>query len=552
MKAKKAYTLALTIIFILLVGSQMLIQYFLNKQANDAKIINIAGRQRMLSQKIVKQLLLANTKNLDANQYSEIDSSFQLFKTSHAFIEGKIELDGVFNVNEVDEGQQLIKVNKTYYPFIAAITDFLDNHTNKDSALNQVLKFEKVFLAKMNNLVTAYQENSQNKVNRLKTLEFILFLFTILVLIFEITYIFKPLINSLQKTNALLEQTGEVSKTGGWEYDTISQMLTLSAQSAHIISSHQRQLSLDQFSAYFQNQALKGQLVDQNAYESEYLITVSDQLIWIFFKKNIDVSIKDKPKIYGIIKDITYEKEAEIYKKALEDKNDSLLKLNYGLTHDIKNHTANVIALLSMLKKHEQKQNYEKLKEVLRRAEYSAQQLNQILSDFLYLSRSKEELEKSFTLIDQKKIVSAIETEIQFVSFDKSVSIDYQFNTNNVLYSNHIIKIILVNLISNSIKYSKPNEDCIIQVKLSITNNQLNISVQDNGIGMDLNSPQNKIFSLFNKVSEEQQGFGIGLSVLKKIVDQQNGTIKVDSELGLGTLISIFIPILETAHNLTT
>jgi signal transduction histidine kinase len=542
---KKTYTIALTIVFLLLLGSQILVQYFLYKQTHDAEVINIAGRQRMRSQKIVKLILYLKSNSLDNNAKKELLQTINTFKTSHPYIEGKTEIGGFRNINTEKEKQLIKKVNQSYVPLIACIEEYLIA-VKKDSLLEQILKFEKAFLPDMDDLVNAYQVESINKIKRLKISELVIFILTILLLLFEIIVIFMPLIRKLQSANQFLEQTSEVAKTGGWEYLNTSKKIKLSIQSMKILNLEKNAISLHSFCELFDNQkGLEAQIMNDGNFETELHLIQLESLKWIYIKKMTNKISSDKHKVYGIIKDITVEKENEIYQNVLEERNDGLLKLNYGLTHDIKNHTANVLGLLNMLKKYEQKQQYEKLKAILVRAEYSANQLNQILSDFLYLSRSKEELEKSFNLINEKKIVNAIEAEIQFVKLDKSVTIKYDFNVGQVIYSDHIIKIILVNLISNSIKYSKSNLPCIVEVNVKKVMNQLHISVSDNGIGMDLNNSQNKIFNLFGQLNDDNQGHGIGLSVIKKILDQQNGKIDVDSTLDVGTTFNIYIPLVK-------
>jgi signal transduction histidine kinase len=544
---RKRYILALSIVFILLLASQILVQYFLNAQQNDAKIINIAGRQRMLSQKIVK-LILFNHCHINKS-ITELQSSIRLFNSSHSFIEGKAYLEGIRNTNTENNLLLIAKINTSYKPLMKSITHYLITNEDKEASLNEILALEKKFLPDMNALVTSYQNDSKTKINQLKNLEFILFVLTLLILLLEVVFIFTPLISSLLKSNQLLEQTSVVTKTGGWEYDVAEQSIELSVLSSKNLNLEGSIISLDEFCELFNYRGLKHRLTDSDAFEIELPLKTTKDSNWILLIKKIDLLKDDKTKIYGIIRDITLDKEIERYQKSLEDKNDSLMKLNYGLTHDIKNHTANVIGLLNMLKKHEQKQNYPKLREVIGRAESSANQLNQILSDFLYLSRTKEELEKSFTPIDEKKIINAIETEIQFIKFEKIVELSYNFNTKNTYYSNHIIKIILVNLISNSIKYCKPESTCVINVSVVRLLGQLHLQVSDNGIGMDLNNPQNEIFKLFKQLDIEHNGFGIGLSVLKKIVEQQNGEIKLSSTPNVGTTFDIYIPVTGASNS---
>lgn len=102
---------------------------------------------------------------------------------------------------------------------------------------------------------------------------------------------------------------------------------------------------------------------------------------------------------------------------------------------------------------------------------------------------------------------------------------------------------IIFNLLDNAVKYS----DGIPEITISTTNNKegINIFIADKGIGIR-KQDQKKVFDQFYRVStgnvHDVKGFGLGLSYVKKIVEEHNGSIEVESELKKGTTFKIFIP----------
>lgn len=109
------------------------------------------------------------------------------------------------------------------------------------------------------------------------------------------------------------------------------------------------------------------------------------------------------------------------------------------------------------------------------------------------------------------------------------------------------IKILLENLISNGIKFSRQDEDPIIKINATLKQNVWEFSVQDNGIGIR-KEHQEKIFSIFKRLhlKEDYDGTGIGLAHCQKIVALHDGDIWVKSELNKGSIFYFTIPILDT------
>ncbi len=238
------------------------------------------------------------------------------------------------------------------------------------------------------------------------------------------------------------------------------------------------------------------------------------------------------------------QKELESVNRELQIKNDFLDSFNHGLAHDVKNHTSNIIGLISMLRKYTARQNTEMVKMIIEKLDLSTSQLTSIVQGFLYLSRSENKVDGEYKLIFPDQLKESILLETQSLLQGKNVDILFKFDTQDLFYSKHILKIIFVNLVSNAIKFSKSNETNKIIVCLSNNADFLELEVKDNGIGMELSNPENKIFKLFNQAGTVQaKGHGVGLFVIKKIVERNNGKIELDSTLGEGTTIRITLPL---------
>jgi light-regulated signal transduction histidine kinase (bacteriophytochrome) len=102
---------------------------------------------------------------------------------------------------------------------------------------------------------------------------------------------------------------------------------------------------------------------------------------------------------------------------------------------------------------------------------------------------------------------------------------------------------IFQNLISNAIKYSKQNIPPVIQIHVEDTKDYWTFSIQDNGIGIN-NEYFDKIFIIFQRLhtKEEYSGTGMGLAIVKKIIDNMGGRIWVESEPEIGSTFIFTIP----------
>ena len=174
-----------------------------------------------------------------------------------------------------------------------------------------------------------------------------------------------------------------------------------------------------------------------------------------------------------------------------------------------------------------------------------ADRLQKLIDDILSLS----EIESKKIANEQKFSVPQCIQEVVFMlesqSIDKSQILKFDDSTSGVLLkaNRNQFKQMLINLIENAIKYTP--EKGSIKLTLKVVNNEIQIEVEDNGIGIP-NESIDRIFERFYRVdkarSRELGGTGLGLSIVKHIVQILNGKISIKSELGEGTKFTISIP----------
>ena len=254
-------------------------------------------------------------------------------------------------------------------------------------------------------------------------------------------------------------------------------------------------------------------------------------------------------------------KELNKAKLILEEKNIDLEKMNkelesftYVSSHDLQEPLRKINIFASRLLAHDNDKISDKGKEYLQRMQEAAQRMQQLIQDLLAfskLSTTDRRFESSNinNLIEEvknnlKDELQQKEAVIEVSDMQKLNIIPFQFRQ------------LLVNLISNSLKFSKKAVKPLIKIKSDIAKGvDLNhsklipdktyyhITFEDNGIGFE-SEYNEKIFEVFQRLysREQYEGTGIGLSIVKKIVENHNGFIDAQSNLGEGATFHIYIP----------
>ena len=185
----------------------------------------------------------------------------------------------------------------------------------------------------------------------------------------------------------------------------------------------------------------------------------------------------------------------------------------------------------------------------------AAGRMQKLIQDLLAFSRLNI-AEREFENTDLNVIVEEVKTELKEIISEKHAIVEA-----TELCEVHIIPFqfrqLMYNLLSNALKFSKPEHpphiiikskvekgNTVANKKLLVDQTYCHITVFDNGIGFD---PQYKdrIFELFQRLhgKEEYAGTGVGLAIVKKIVENHNGSITVESQLDNGATFNIYIPV---------
>jgi two-component system, chemotaxis family, CheB/CheR fusion protein len=239
----------------------------------------------------------------------------------------------------------------------------------------------------------------------------------------------------------------------------------------------------------------------------------------------------------------------------LEKMNKELESFTYVSSHDLQEPLRKIQIFTTRILEKENLHLSDKGKINLHQIQDAAARMQTLIQDLLAFSRISS-AERKFETTDLDKIVEEVKAELRESIEEKNAIIEAtpMCEANIIPFQ---FRQLMHNLISNALKFSKPGTPPHIIIKSrNITCSKVNeaklipgkeychITVTDNGIGFEPKF-KDKIFEVFQKLhsKEEYAGTGIGLAIVKKIVDNHHGTITALSELGKGVCFDIYIPV---------
>lgn len=235
--------------------------------------------------------------------------------------------------------------------------------------------------------------------------------------------------------------------------------------------------------------------------------------------------------------------------KELKSKNSLLSKINsdldeivYTASHDFKTPISNLQQLVDLLTEAVSQEELDReeiitimgmMKTSLKRFDVTIQDLTTIVESNHQEEQEQQEAFSIFELVEHVKqdlehLITASKAKIEVVS-EKDLFIHFP--------RKHF-KSILYNLLSNAIKYSSPDRNPEVEVKLELVDGKTILSIRDNGLGIPADK-LDKVFLMFKRFHDHVEGSGLGLFIVKKMIDNRKGHIQVTSTVNKGTTFTI-------------
>ena len=212
-------------------------------------------------------------------------------------------------------------------------------------------------------------------------------------------------------------------------------------------------------------------------------------------------------------------------------------------SHELRTPLAAINSSASIIEMYNANEKDEKLIKHINRIYSNVKNLSDILNNFLSLGKIESgKITIGHSLINLPEFINEVVDELDVLANKKNQRIIYKHRGDLVIdNSDELLRNILINLISNAIKYSQENTEII--VTSFIENKNVTLTVQDHGIGIP-EKDQSKLFTPFFRASNTKsiQGTGIGLNIVKQYLEMMNGQISFESKNNEGATFNIEFP----------
>lgn len=271
--------------------------------------------------------------------------------------------------------------------------------------------------------------------------------------------------------------------------------------------------------------------------EQEHAFTENDVLLLSTISSNLAVAI-EKTYLQDSLK-----RELEIQEKLvkeLESKNQELEHFTYTASHDLKSPLITIRGFLGYLEKDARAGNFERLEKDIQRISDATEKMHRLLSELLELSRVGKPMNEKKNVSFQSLVMKALQ-QVEGQIMERQVAIKVGSDFPSVYVDEERMIEALQNLFDNALKFMGDQPKAEIEINHLSQDNTIVYFIKDNGIGIKKEF-QERVFGLFDKLNTNSPGTGIGLAIVRRIIEMHGGKIWIESDGSSGTTFFFTLP----------
>lgn len=357
--------------------------------------------------------------------------------------------------------------------------------------------------------------------------------------------------DALLKERQRLDNIIKSTRVGTWEWDVEANTVYANQRAMEIFGFTFREIGLAPMSNWIERVHPDDKLSFQEEFEAcfarehDYYFCEcrmqhkNGNWIWVEIRGKVINWTDDKQalRMLGTFADIhqrkTQEQERREVMKQLSFQNERLTNFAHIVSHNLLSHSGNMNMLLDVFTQEEDAEEQRTLMNMMKINSINLYNTLRHLSEVVDIQSGRDKKLQQMNL--RKEILKAFETLSESIKEVRAVADINVPDELEVTYPPAYLDSILLNLLSNCIKYRSPERALQVTINAFKVDDTVQLTIADNGLGIDLNIHRAKLFGMYKTFHGNKNARGIGLFMIKNQIEVMGGTIDVESEPGNGT-----------------
>ncbi|HZG00579.1 MAG TPA: PAS domain-containing protein, partial [Chitinophagales bacterium] len=363
----------------------------------------------------------------------------------------------------------------------------------------------------------------------------------------------------IRKSEALLQASQQLAHIGSWELcidaETQTETLTWSDETFRIFGYEPHSITVNPELFYRHVRKDERAAVEANVahaianktqMEFEHRIVRVDGVERVMLER-ADIHYGEDGKVrtvVGTVKDITERKHADTERERLTqeliDKNKGLEQFAYIVSHNLRSPVANIVGLSNILMRGDLQTL--KRREMMESLNGAVDKLDNVIRDLNTVLQVKGTTFEKHEPVNLRTMLNDIVVSLDNAVTKENALVEMNLETDTVVTIRTYMYSVMQNLITNSLKYRRPDAQPLIQINSKTSCDKIIITYTDNGLGMNLEKVGDKVFGMYKRFHSHVEGKGMGLFMVKTQVETLGGKISISSKPNEGTQFTITLP----------
>lgn len=286
-------------------------------------------------------------------------------------------------------------------------------------------------------------------------------------------------------------------------------------------------------------------LTEKATTDNNYILHKKGFKIWSHGESILTKSNDGRSFLVKHIYDINHRKQLE---SILIEKNHKLDKAKrdletfvYTSSHDLKAPISNLKALFSTLENKLDENSRNNTSEILNMIHQSIEKFHKVLKDLSVTGEKQAEEAETPSSISLSELFEEVKSNmLDTITETRALFIEDIGDVPYIKFPQKNLRSIFYNLISNAIKYRLDDRRPEIRISTKRTDGYVLIEVHDNGVGIE-EGDKEKVFDMYSRLHDHVEGTGVGLNIVKRLVENNGGKIELESEVGKGSTFKVYL-----------